>query len=153
MEDVFIRPYMPGDKSRVMALLRLNTPRYFAPAEETDLAEYLEGKRELYYVLETADAIVGCGGINFPDDATACISWDILDPAYQGRSLGTRLMRHRLSVLQSMPLTQRIIVRTSQLAYLFYEKQGFRLTQVTRDYWAEGYDLYHMEYGMPVHAS
>ena len=50
---VIIREYTPGDKSRVMNLIRLNTPEYFAPEEEADLSEYLDRWRELYYVLET----------------------------------------------------------------------------------------------------
>ena len=48
-----------------MNLIRLNTPEYFALEEETDLNEYLENKRELYYVLIFDGDIVGCGGINF----------------------------------------------------------------------------------------
>ena len=41
---------------------------------------------------------------------------------------------------------QTLIVRTSQLVYRFYEKQGFELEKVVKDYWAEGYDLYLMRY-------
>ena len=45
---VIIREYMPDDKRRVMNLIRLNTPEYFAPEEEADLSEYLDRWRELY---------------------------------------------------------------------------------------------------------
>lgn len=72
---------MPDDKRRVMNLIRLNTPEYFAPEEEADLSEYLDRWRELYYVLETGGEIVGCGGINFADHhTTGKISWDIIHP-------------------------------------------------------------------------
>lgn len=78
---VIIREYTPDDKSRVMNLIRLNTPEYFAPEEEADLSEYLDRWRELYYVLETGGEIVGCGGINFADHhTTGKISWDIIHP-------------------------------------------------------------------------
>ena len=40
----------------------------------------------------------------------------------------------------------RITVRTSQLAFGFYEKRGFELKGIEKDYWAEGFDLYRMEY-------
>ena len=36
-----IRTYQPEDKHHVLHLLRLNTPNYFAPEEETDLIFYL----------------------------------------------------------------------------------------------------------------
>lgn len=49
--SITIREYGPADKVAVMNLIRLNTPEYFALEEETDLNEYLENKRELYYVL------------------------------------------------------------------------------------------------------
>ncbi|NAA11186.1 GNAT family N-acetyltransferase, partial [Escherichia coli] len=41
---------------------------------------------------------------------------------------------------------QKITVRTSQLAYKFYEKQGFTLKEIQRDYWAKDFDMYSMEY-------
>ena len=60
-----------------MELLRLNTPRYFAPEEAADLDAYLERERELYYVLLHEERIVGCGGINFADGGTVGkISWE-----------------------------------------------------------------------------
>ena len=34
---IVIREYEPADKEAVMELLRLNTPRYFAPEEAADL--------------------------------------------------------------------------------------------------------------------
>ena len=93
-DPVVIREYTPADKADVLRLIRLNTPASFAPAEEADLDEYLEHRRELYYVLLANGTIAGCGGINFADGGTtAKISWDIVHPAWQGRSLGTRLLR------------------------------------------------------------
>lgn len=125
---IIIRAYEPADKSSVMNLIRLNTPEYFAPAEEIDLDNYLDHEIELYYVLLFDGKIVGCGGINFVDDkTTARISWDILHPEYQGKSLGSRLLEHRINILKSIRSVRKIIVRTSQLAYKFYEKQGFEL--------------------------
>lgn len=131
-----------------MNLIRLNTPKYFASAEEADLNNYLDRERELYYVLLSDEKIVGCGGINFTDNkTTGKISWDILHPEYQGKSLGSQLLKHRIGKLKSIDSIQKIIVRTSQLAYKFYEKQGFVLNEIKKDYWAKGFDMYSMEYG------
>ncbi len=144
---VTIREYETNDKEAVMDLLRLNTPEFFAAEEEHDLKNYLENERELYYVLVYDDKIVGCGGINFEDSTTTGkISWDIFNPDYQGKSLGTRLLKHRIEKLQSIDSIQKIMVRTSQVAYKFYEKQGFELLEISKDYWAEGFDMYNMIY-------
>ncbi len=144
---ITIRAYEPDDKTDVINLIRLNTPKFFAVDEEEDLKKYLETERELYYVLLYDEKIVGCGGINFSDDKTiGKISWDIFHPDYQGNSLGTKLLKHRIEKLRSIDSIQKITVRTSQVAYKFYEKQGFELIEIIKDYWAEGFDMYSMEY-------
>ena len=69
-----------------------------------------------------------------------------IDYFYQGRSLGTLLIRHRIEQLKADKRVKRIIVRTSQFAHGFYGKQGFHLLGTEPNYWAEGIDLYLMEY-------
>ena len=144
---ITIREYEPSDKNDVINLIKLNTPEFFATDEEEDLKKYLEAERELYYILLYDEKIVGCGGINFSGDKTiGKISWDIFHPDYQGKSLGTKLLKHRIDKLNSIEGIQKITVRTSQVAYKFYEKQGFELFEIKKDYWAEGFDMYNMEY-------
>ncbi len=144
---ISIREYETKDKNEIINLIRLNTPEFFAADEEKDLIQYLETERDLYYVLLYNGKIVGCGGINFTENKTiGKISWDIFHPNYQGKSLGTKLLKHRIDILSSIDSIQKITVRTSQVAYKFYEKQGFALFETIKDYWAEGFDLYNMEY-------
>lgn len=144
---ITIREYETKDKNEVIKLIKLNTPKYFAVNEEKDLNKYLETERELYYVLLYDQKIVGCGGINFTDNnTTGKISWDILHPDYQGKYLGTKLLQHRLEKLNSIDGICKIIVRTSQITYKFYEKQGFEIFEIKKDYWAEGFDMYNMEF-------
>ena len=127
MNITTIREYQPTDKNAVIDLIRQNTPAYFAPKEEADFSNYLDSERELYFVLLLNKKVVGCGGINFTKDkASGKISWDIIHPQYQGKSLGAQLLKYR--------------------AYKFYEKQGFTLKEIQRDYWAKGFDMYSMEY-------
>ena len=144
---IMIREYKSIDKNAVLELIRLNIPKYFASNEEDDFSRYLDSEIELYYVLFFDKKLVGCGGINFSDNRmTGKISWDILHPEYQGKSLGTYLLEYRIKKLKSIDRVQRITVRTSQLAYKFYEKRGFELLEVKEDYWARGFDMYRMEY-------
>ena len=144
---IMMREYKSIDKNAVLELIRLNIPKYFASNEEDDFSRYLDSEIELYYVLFFDKKLVGCGGINFSDNRmTGKISWDILHPEYQGKSLGTYLLEYRIKKLKSIDRVQRITVRTSQLAYKFYEKRGFELLEVKKDYWARGFDMYRMEY-------
>ena len=67
--------------------------------------------------------VVGCGVINFAENKTiGKISWDIIHPDFQGKSLGTKLLKCRIEVLKTIPGIQKITVRTLQVAYKFYEK-------------------------------
>lgn len=142
-----IREYTAEDKVRLLELLQLNTPQYFAANEVQDFSSYLDTEVEGYYVLLYDDLIVGCGGINFEANKTiGIISWDVLHPAYQGKYLGTQLLKYRIEQLQSIISIQQIKVRTSQVAYVFYQKNGFELLSIAKDYWADGFDKYEMVY-------
>ena len=144
---MLIRPYKTEDKAFLLHLIDLNIPEYFALDEKLDFENYLQVEIELYYVLIYEEKVIGCGGINFEEDKkVGIISWDIIHPAYHGMSFGTKLLQHRLSILDGMNTVKKIIVRTSQITYEFYEKQGFILKQIIPDYWAEGFDLFFMEY-------
>ncbi|RTY89122.1 GNAT family N-acetyltransferase [Flavobacterium sp. GT3R68] len=143
---MIIREYKPSDKSRIMELLKLNTPEYFAPAEEQDLMDYLNNHLENYYVVEENGFIVGCGGFNRSDDPEIVrISWDIINPESQGKGVGTALTKFRIQKIKELKNIKAIVVRTTQLVYPFYEKLGFKLKSVEKDYWAPGFDLYYMD--------
>lgn len=147
MPKATIRKYIDTDQEKLVEIFRLNTPTYFAEEEEADLMYYLENEIEEYYVLEVEGMIVGSGGINFKEEKTqGYISWDLMHPDFQAKGLGRLLLNFRVEKLKSYANIQKIIVRTSQLVYKFYEKGGFTLTECVKDYWAEGFDLYKMEY-------
>jgi len=140
-----IRKYSHQDKTEVIELLRLNTPEYFDPSEEKDLVNYLDKEIEDYYVVVENSKIVGAGGINyFLSENTARISWDMIKPNSQGKGIGMQLIKHRIDRIKENNSIENIIVRTSQHAYRFYEKTGFKLKKIEKDYWAENFDLYIM---------
>ncbi|HEX8574826.1 MAG TPA: GNAT family N-acetyltransferase [Flavobacterium sp.] len=143
--DIHIRAYTPLDETALLQILKLNIPTYFAETEINDLKVYLNTKVESYFVVELNNQIVGSGGINFLDNyQEARISWDVIDPEYQGRGIGKELLNYRLEILKSMESIKIISVRTSQLVYRFYEKNGFVVKEKIKDYWAEGFDMYTM---------
>lgn len=141
-----IRPYTQDDKEAVLALIKLNIPKYFAEEEEQDLVAYLENEIESYFVIEDQGEIVGAGGVNWLNDhKEARISWDMFHPNHQGKGLGSQLTQYRIQQIKTVSAVEKIVVRTTQLVFPFYEKQGFKLKNIVKDYWAKGFDLYHME--------
>ncbi len=140
-----IRPYLESDSEFVLELFDRNTPSFFSPDERGDLIFYLENEIENYFVLEVEDIIVACGGYNkgtLPSEMR--ISWDLVHPDYQGKGYGSALLKYRIQKIQEDKTINLISVRTSQLAYKYYEKNHFVLNEVVHHYWAEGFDLYSM---------
>lgn len=144
--DVRIRSYQPSDFDAVLEILKQNTPRYFAPKEAEDFTTFLHSKIDHYFVLVHENEIIGCGGFNRSEDgATGYLSWDLLLPSHQGNGYGSQLVDFRIQKLLELGVPC-IRVRTSQWAFLFYQKKGFGLDRIEHDYWAEGIDLYEMTY-------
>lgn len=142
-----ILPYDPKQIDLLLALFYKNCPTYFAEEELQDFTHYLQEETEDYYVIKVYETIVGCGGINYEKgDKIGIISWDMIDPSYHAKGLGSKLLQYRLNRLQNNPAIESIIVRTSQLTYLFYEKNGFQTVRTEKDYWAQGFDLYLMKF-------
>lgn len=140
-----IRNYQKEDRSRLIALLQLNVPKYFAQSEVADLEHYLDEEIEEYFVAEIAGNIVGAGGINFAEGGKiAKISWDFIHPDFQRMGIGAQLLQHRLAFIKLQPAVEIISVRTSQHAFEFYQKNGFALKEIQKDYWAPGFDMYLM---------
>lgn len=141
-----IRKYSVADKSKVIELLRKNTPEYFAFSEEQDFENYLINEVEDYFIYEKKNEIIGAGGINYcSKQKSARISWDMIDPEYHGCGIGKKLTQYRIIHIKEQKDIELIIVRTSQLSYRFYEKIGFDLEKIEKDFWAKGFDLYQMK--------
>ena len=145
--NLVIRAYNSNDKSAVLAILRLNTPNYFSPQEEAGFIHFLDHEIEVYYVTLLNDKIVGAGGNNFNLQLkNGILSWGMIHPDYQRMSIGSTLLNHRIDVLKNKQEIDTITVRTSQLVFKFYEKHGFEVTEIVKDYWAKDFDLYNMIY-------
>jgi len=141
-----IRNYTKKDKSTLIELLRQNTPEYFDPSEEIEFINYLDHEVEDYFVYELDFKIIGAGGVNyFLEEKSARISWDMVDSKSQGKGIGKKLTQHRINHLKRNTEVEIIRVRTSQHAYKFYEKMGFELEKIEKEYWAKNFDLYLMQ--------
>lgn len=141
-----IRTYKPQDKKPLIEVLSLNIPAYFAPGEKEDFETYLHHNAAHYFIVEENGKCLGGGGYNFWEAGKVVrLSWDFLHPDARGKGLGRMLATHRINEIKTYPAVEKLVVRTSQLAYSFYEKLGFKLIYKEKDYWAQGFDLYYME--------
>lgn len=141
------RRYTSRDREKLIELLRLNTPEFFAASEEKGFVEYLDHHSQNYFVIEDSETIIGAGGFNggFDDGKTVRISWDIMHPGFQGKGIGTKLTLYRIDQIKKSPIVSKVVVRTTQLVYAFYQKLGFELEKTEKDFWAKGFDLYQMK--------
>lgn len=146
-EEIIIRKFKLEDKDQLIEIFKNNVPKYFAETEVDDYEEYINGKVQDYYVALLGSIVIAAGGINYDKDRQlAKINWDIVDIPFQKQGIGTLLLKHRLEVINNKKDIKSIIVRTSQHAYGFYEKMGFKLLERHKDYWAKGFDMYKMVY-------
>lgn len=140
-----IRSYKKEDKVPLQDLLSRNIPKYFAHEEAEQFTQYLENEIEDYFVVEMKGNIVGAGGINYiPTQQMARLSWDFIHPDYHRQGIGKWLVNHRIAQIKKYPEIKKVEVRTSQLAFSFYEKAGFVITQTKKNFWAPGFDLVHL---------
>jgi len=140
-----IRNFQSTDALQLLDLLARNTPEFFSPEEADDFKKYLTKEVEQYFVVERNGVVVGSGGINyFLKEGEARISWDVIHPDFQGQGIGRQLTTFRINRIKAHPEIKKIIVRTSQKVYPFYEKMGFTLIKIEKDFWAKGLDLYEM---------
>lgn len=141
-----IRPYKPEDQQVLIALLRENTPQYFAPEEEAGFVNYLQKYAQHHYVYTEDEKVLGCAGYSWqPEKEKGMVAWFVVDPNQQGKGIGRALLNYCIDALKQVEDLKKIVVRTSQLVYPFFEKSGFVLISTEKDYWAPGFDLYYME--------
>lgn len=141
-----IRPYQPSDKSGLLKVFYLNTPKYFDKSEVDDFEEYLEHNADSYLTIEMNNSIVGGTGYYINEnDNSGRITWIFFDPTFSGQGLGKQSVEYCLNLLGKDERVEIFIVTTSQLAYKFFEKFDYRIIRIEKNYWGDGLDLYEME--------
>lgn len=141
-----IRPYQSTDKEDLIKVFKLNVPKYFDPKETKMFEGYLERKGDTYFTMEIDDKIIGGAGCYVREgDYSGRITWIFFDPNYAGRGYGREIVEYCFSLLRKDKRVKSFGVRTSQLAFEFFEKMGYHTTLIEKNYWGEGLDLYDME--------
>ena len=121
-------------------------PEYFDPKELNDFIGYLEILGDTYLVIEYENMVIGGVGYEIREsDKSGRINWIFVHPDFSWVGHGKKAVEHCLEILKSNPKVEILIVRTTQLAFRFFEKLGYKLISTEKDYWAPGLDLYLME--------
>ena len=134
------RPYAPADRDACLALFDSNVPEFFTTEERPGFADWLD-RAEAYRVIESEGRIVGCGGVaREADGTTASLCWGMVERGLQGQGLGRVLTEARIEAARGMEGVTAMRCDTSQKTTGFYERFGFRVTEVEPEAYGPGLD-------------
>ena len=144
--ETLIRSFRPEDRKSLINIFRKNTPRFFGVNEQADYEAYLDQNSSTYLSVEIDKVIVGGAGYFVKkEDNSGRITWIFFDPEYTGHGLGRTVVKQCLHLLSQDFRVNKFVVTTSQLSHGFFEKFGFELVRIEKDYWSTGLHLYEME--------
>lgn len=143
---ITLNAYSSENKKQLLDIFKQNIPTYFALHELDEFSSYLEKMSESYLCIYANNKLIGGIGHEVRmSDNSGRINWIFVHPEYFGTGAGKKAVLHCLEILSAKKEVKKYLVRTSQLVFPFFEKLGFVTTQIKKDYWAEGLDLYEME--------
>jgi GNAT superfamily N-acetyltransferase len=143
---VKLRTYHPDDQDACMALFQDNTPHFFAEHEVAEYADFLERLPCPYFVVEDSGAMVGGGGIVIDEqEHRAGLAWGLVDRQRHRQGIGRFLLLARLDwLIRRHPEITIVELDTSQHSYGFFATEGFVITKVSENWYAEGLHRYDM---------
>tara|TARA_B100001063_G_scaffold159798_1_gene149215 strand:- start:553 stop:999 length:447 start_codon:yes stop_codon:yes gene_type:complete len=142
---VIIRNAHPEDLNSLIRIFTLNIPRYFQEKELVDFKKYFNSNNiETYFIIESEGKILGAAGYAYENKKTARICWVFIDPNYQSKGLGKKLVNYCIDTLKRNKRIDVIELETSNLTYIFYEKLDFKIQYIKKEYWPNNDDLYFM---------
>ncbi|MEP7149096.1 MAG: GNAT family N-acetyltransferase [Acidobacteriota bacterium] len=136
-----LRRYRTDDLDAVIDIFRSNIPKYFGPAEEPGLRDFLTNVSADYFVAEIDDEIIGAGGLALNPDKTVSLCWGMISSDHLGKGLGRELTEFRIQKASESYGNLPLVISTSQHTQGFYEKFGFRLVEHKPDGFGSGIDI------------
>jgi ribosomal protein S18 acetylase RimI-like enzyme len=149
-----IRKLTPNDKEKIRSILtdtkHFNDDEIKVAVELIDI--YLNDEKQtdyIIYVFENNDKTTAgyiCYGKRPLTDWTYDLYWIAVDPNIHGKGIGSALVRHMESDLKSGG-GKIILIETSGKAEYenerkFYEKNGYGVQTIIKDFYRAGDDLY-----------
>ncbi len=141
-DEIKFRPYRPTDKGDCLSVFESNVGKFFAAEEEKEYRDFLNNLPGSYFVLTRAEQLIGSGGsataLEAPSMAVFC--WGMVYHDNHGSGLGRILTMQRMEQIRRDARYDSVCLRTSQHTCGFYERMGFRITQVRKNAISDGID-------------
>lgn len=142
---VSIRPYVETDRQALLEIFHENIPVYFAEHELKEYQNYLSSHPKTYCTVTLDGRIIGGAGyIIDTEKHTGSITWIFISTKSKGKGAGSTTVRSLMDKMLRLHDIETFEVRTSQYAFKFFERLGFKTTKTEKDYWAKGIDLVEM---------
>jgi signal transduction histidine kinase/predicted GNAT family N-acyltransferase len=100
---------------------------------------------EQYFVIEVMNEVVGCGGYTKVNNDEITLTWGMISQSMHGKGIGKTLLQYRLGIVKSLFPNASVILDTTQLSYVFFERLGFKITGIIKDFYGQGLDRYDMK--------
>jgi ribosomal protein S18 acetylase RimI-like enzyme len=135
------RPFEAEDVEACLRLFDSNVPDFFRTHERDEFEAFLRSLPGPYQVLEANAEVVGCGGHALREDGQVVnLCWGMIRRDLHGRGLGRALTEARLEQATREEHVRAVALSTSQHTVRFYEKFGFKTTDVRPDGFGAGID-------------
>jgi predicted GNAT family N-acyltransferase len=148
-----IRPYNKSDRQYCIEAFISNVPLYFTKEEVGDFENFLTkietkdaSEKAVYFVIEDSEKVIGCGGFGEKGNTKIItLAWGLIHKNYHKKGFGKLLLLNRLEQIVKLFPHYPVVIDTTQFSFPFFEKFGFKTTQITNDYYAKGMHKYDME--------
>lgn len=122
-----LRRYQATDIECCLAVFDSNVPKFFAPHERAEFAEFLVKSTDPYFVVVDEQAqVIGCGGYYVDRErAAAGLTWGMVHNTLHRQGVGRFLLFARLQRICGEPEVTKVLINTSQHSYGFFQKVGF----------------------------
>ena len=130
----------------VLKLFKSNVPTFFHASEQILFQNFLSKERINYYLLfNSNNQLVASGGYELEEHPnTIMLTWGMVDASYHKNGYGRSLTEFRLNSISNTFPKSEVILNTTQKTFRFYEKFGFKLVSIKKDYYGLGLDRYDM---------
>jgi ribosomal-protein-alanine N-acetyltransferase len=148
--EVQIKKYLKSDRIACLNAFKSNVPMYFTNKEVLEFDAFLsklesDNFNTQFYVINLNNRIIGCGGFGDKNnDGIISLAWGLIHKDFHKLGFGEKLLAYRIEQIKQLYSESPVIVDTTQYAYGFFEKFGFKTTEITNDYYEIGMHIYNM---------
>ena len=146
-KNISFRHFSVEDRQACLAVFDTNCPKYFAPNERQDYADYLGGNPSGYEVCLIDGAIVGAYGLSGVPSDYLRINWILISAQNHGDGIGHQFMTRILQISKQQSAKQ-IKIAASHLSAPFFAKYGAIDVKTTVDGW--GPDMHRVDMVLSV---